>query len=130
MKLTLALTASLALASCAAKTDHPIVENGPPMARGPVELDQPVTVGTLVATPKKVVEDSRCPMNARCVWAGRVILSTKIDGAGWRETVDLTLGESHTTHGTSITLVSVAPARMAGTETGPLDYRFDFEGGN
>ena len=33
-----------------------------------------------------VVEDSRCPINARCVWAGRADRAHRVDGAGWRET--------------------------------------------
>jgi hypothetical protein len=95
-----------------------------------VALDQPAEVGKLVATPKEVVEDSRCPMNARCVWAGRVVLSTSIEGTGWQETARLTLGVAYATHDTSVTLVSVSPDWMAGPETGPIDYRFGFEGGN
>lgn len=84
----------------------------------------------LIATPIDVVEDSRCPMNARCIWAGRVLLSTRIAGDGWQETAELTLGEAYATHGTSLTLVSVSPEQMAGEQAAPLDYRFSFEGGN
>ncbi len=130
MKMALALVAALLLAGCATAPGHPSAENAPPIAHGQVALGQPVQVGILVAKPTKVVEDSRCPMNARCVWAGRVVLSTRIEGAGWHETADLTLGEAYSTHGTSITLVSVSPDRMAGAETGPIGYRFGFEGGN
>jgi len=94
-----------------------------------VALGQAVQVGELVATPREVVEDSRCPENARCVWAGRLIVSTRIDGPDWRETLPLTLGQAHAAHGTSITLVSGLPERQAGGSTLSSSYRFVFEGG-
>ena len=92
-------------------------------------LDQAVQVGALVVTPQEVVEDSRCPINARCVWAGRLIVKTRIDGQGWRETENLTLGEPYATHGTTLALTSGEPGRMAGEgkETPKEAYRFTFE---
>ena len=92
-----------------------------------VPLGQPVRVGDLVVTPKKVAEDSRCPMNARCVWAGRVVVTTRIVGSNFSDTADLTLGEPFGTHGKMLALVSVRPDKMAGTETQPVDYRFTYE---
>src|SRR6476620_8652726 len=68
-------------------------------AETPVPFGQAVRVGALTATPIKVVEDSRGPMNARCVWAGRLAVQTRIDGKAWRETANLTLGQIHVTHG-------------------------------
>ena len=94
-----------------------------------VEIPNGVHVGKLVAVPQVLLEDSRCPVNARCVWAGRVLLSTRIYGPGFDETVPLTLGEPHALHGTSITLVSVLPERQAVTEIPAPTYRFGFEGG-
>ncbi len=92
-------------------------------------LGQQVQVGALVVTPQEVVEDSRCPINARCVWAGRLIVKTRIDGEGWRETENLILGEPYATHGTALALTSGEPGRMAGEgrDTKPADYRFTFE---
>jgi hypothetical protein len=94
-----------------------------------VEIPNGVQVGRLVAVPQVLLEDSRCPMNARCVWAGRVVLSTRIYGPDFDETVPLVLGEPHTLHGTSITLVSVLPERQSDAEIPAPTYRFGFEGG-
>jgi hypothetical protein len=94
-----------------------------------VEIPNGVHVGRLVAVPQVLLEDSRCPMNARCVWAGRVVLSTRIYGPDFDETVPLTLGEPHALHGTSITLTSVQPEKVAGEEIPAPTYRFGFEGG-
>lgn len=43
--------------------------------------------GGLVVTPLEVLEDSRCPQNARCVWAGRLRLRVQVEGLGEREVI-------------------------------------------
>ncbi len=117
--------APLALAGCAVV---PPPDSTPPQPAGyAVPFGQPVRVGDLLVTPKKLVEDSRCPMNARCIWAGRVVVKTTIAGDGWADTADLTLGEPYGTHGKVVALVSVRPDKVTGTETQPLDYRFTYE---
>ena len=94
---------------------------------GLAAMGQPTRVGRLVVTPQSLVEDSRCPINARCIWAGRLVLKTRIDGAGWRETVDLTLGQPHSTHGTGLALVSAEPGKTAGATPSPPANLFGFE---
>lgn len=44
--------------------------------------------GGLRVRPLEVLEDSRCPQNARCVWAGRLRLRVAIDGVGELEISD------------------------------------------
>jgi hypothetical protein len=119
----------LGLAACAVIPDAPIVVGVPAAPGSAVALGQPVKVGAVVATPMEVVEDSRCPINARCIWAGRLVVKTRIDGAGWRETADLTLGEPYGTHDVVIALTSGEPGREAGDgkETPPAAYRFTYE---
>ena len=80
-----AACAALSLGACATLPNGPIVNGGPVRPDGMAMIGQPTRVGALVVTPKTLVEDSRCPMNARCVWAGRVVVTARIDGAGWRE---------------------------------------------
>lgn len=117
------------LAACAVIPDTPSPESLALAQGSPVALGQAVTVGSVVATPIGVVEDSRCPINARCVWAGRLVVKTRIDGAGWRDTADLTLGEPWSTHGVGIALTSGEPGRVAGEgqETPKDAYRFTYE---
>lgn len=130
MKKLLLIPLMALLPACAIIPDTPVVDGPVAVAEGTsVALGQPVWVGELVATPLDVAEDSRRPMNARCVWAGRLIVTTRIDGAGWRETVHLTLGEVHETHGTTITLASGTPDRMAGEQGPDKATHFTFEGG-
>lgn len=42
----------------------------------------------LIVRPLEVLEDSRCPQNARCVWAGRLRLRVSVEGVGEREIID------------------------------------------
>jgi hypothetical protein len=117
--------APLALAGC---TMVPPPDSTLPQPAGyAVPLNQPVRVGGIIVTPKKLVEDSRCPMNARCIWAGRVVVKTRIAGEGWADTADVTLGEPYGTHGRVIALVSVRPEKTTGSETGASEYRFVYE---
>lgn len=122
MKTPALLLPVLWLAACA--TTPPVVPEGP------ARLGQGVRVGGPVVRPLKVVEDSRCPANARCVWAGRVVLRASVTGGKWRRTVDLTLGDAgvHMADG-MLRLVSVTPEKMAGAGQGfpPSAYRFGFE---
>lgn len=118
---------ALSLSGCATMPDAPFVEGVPAAAGSPVALGQAVSVGGLIATPMAVVEDSRCPINARCVWAGRLVVTTRIDGSASRETVDLTLGEPFGTHGAVIALSSGNPAPETGRVITNEEYRFTFE---
>ncbi|MET0239635.1 MAG: hypothetical protein ABW184_07025 [Sphingobium sp.] len=92
-----------------------------------VRIGQVAHVGGLRVTPESVIEDSRCPMNARCVWAGRVRLRVTVGGEGKAERRQLTLGEPSILNGHALVLTSVRPDRMANRALTPKDYRFDFE---
>nr|MCU0733764.1 hypothetical protein [Hyphomonas sp.] len=83
---------ALGLAACAVIPDVPRPESIAVPQGSAVALGQAVEVGPVVVTPMEVVEDSRCPINARCAWPGRLVVRPRIDGAGWRDTADLTLG--------------------------------------
>lgn len=129
----LAALAPLALlAGCeTTRPDEPIIDFGPPATLGtavPIGLPVEVSAGAVVATPQAVVEDSRCPADAQCPWAGRLIVRTRIDGVGWRETADLVLGQPFAVRDATVTLVSAEPAPRAGHETQPDDYRFVYRG--
>ena len=125
MKAAFTLLAPFLLAACATTS---MADSAPAPLGTPVALGQSVSLGELVLTPSKVVTDSRCPINARCVWAGELIVSTRIDGPGWRETAELKLGEPKAVHGANVMLSSGEPGRMAGAaETAPREYRFTFE---
>jgi hypothetical protein len=112
----------MALAGCAATAANS--PSQPPA--GPARLGQTVYVDGPRVTPLKVIEDSRCPMNARCVWAGRVVLRAKVEGGAWKRTIDLTLGEPVQVADGGLTLVSVTPDKRTDVAIKPRDYRFAF----
>lgn len=109
-------------------SDAPIAENGPPRPiRTFVAIGQPVYVGSdVVVTPQAVYEDSRCPTGVQCVWSGRVVVTTRIDGPGWRETVNLVSGEQQRVRGHDILLIEVLPNQHPQSGIPVGDYRFNF----
>ena len=123
MKHALILAAAFALGACATTP----ISGSPIRSDGLATFGQPTRVGALVVTPQALVEDSRCPINARCIWAGRLVLTARIDGAGWRETVNFTLGKPYATHGAALALVSAEPGKMAGSPPSLPASLFGFE---
>ena len=122
MKQGLIISVALGLTACATFS-----ASAPVRTDGLATIGQSTRVGALVITPQQLVEDSRCPINARCIWAGRLVLSTRIDGAKWRETTNLTLGKPYSTHGTGLALVSAEPGKLAGSPPAPPASLFGFE---
>lgn len=57
--------------------------------------------------PLEIVEDSRCPQNARCIWAGRLRVRVTVEGVGEREVI-LDEAAVETPHG-SFALVAASP---------------------
>jgi hypothetical protein len=82
-------------------------------------------------TPLRVIEDSRCPMEARCVWAGRVRIEARVRTGGRSRIRELTLGEPLAVADGQLELASVMPARSVRRAIRPRDYRFGlrFDGG-
>lgn len=110
------------LAGCAT------IAQTPPRQDGIARLGESTYVDGPLVSPMRVIEDSRCPINARCVWAGRVILRVQVSGGSWLRTMDLTLGEPQQVADGALTLVSVTPDQVAGAdqEIEPEEYRFSF----
>ena len=120
MNKAIALLLPALLAGCAGSDFAPL--DGMPAAIG-----ETVRVGPFLATPRSVVEDSRCPHNVRCVQAGRLVVSTQLEGDGWSQTVPLTLGEPYAVQGTTVTLVSGRPEKWSERRRPRNEYRFIYE---
>lgn len=122
-----AVTAYLALALAACATVPPSIA-GPTAAIG-----QTAYTNGLRVRPTAVVEDSRCPVNVQCVWAGRVRVDAVIELRGGSEELrtTLTMGQPMQVADGALTLVAVSPQKKAGAEIDPRSYRFtfDFQGG-
>ncbi len=122
----LAFPAALALSACATTRGAPLPDGSD------VALGQKAYVDGPIVQPVEVREDSRCPMNALCVWAGRVrVKMVWIRGNGEKQPFVATLGEpTHIADG-QFTLESVRPEKRTDRAIKPGDYRFSlrFAGG-
>lgn len=81
--------------------------------------------GGLTVRPLEVLEDSRCPANVTCVWAGRLRLRANVSGAS-RE---LTLGEPLATPQGTLVLAIVKPGAWHDWPESEIPrpaYRFGF----
>ena len=128
MRITLPAVMAMALAGCTATMPPSMpVEQAEGLARA--ALGQTVGVGGPKVTPLTVLEDSRCPMNARCVWAGRVRLSVRVDLGSGARVLELTQGVQVPVADGTLELVEVLPDKVAGEgkpAIAPADYRFGF----
>jgi hypothetical protein len=102
-----------------------------PTMAATARLGQKVYVDGLRVRPIKVLSDSRCPMNARCIWAGEVKLRVVVRGGQWRIVRTLTLGKPEPVADGTLTLTDVSPPRETSKTIKPGEYRFafSFEGG-
>ncbi|MFN7030859.1 MAG: hypothetical protein ACK4PC_15965 [Sphingopyxis sp.] len=118
----LLVLAALGLSACATTSAR-----SPLTDASDVALGQQAYADGPIIQPVAVLEDSRCPMNARCIWAGRVRVKMMwIRGNGEKQPFEITLGESTPIADGSITLESVRPDKMTNVELKPTDYRFSF----
>lgn len=111
--------AALALTGCA---PLPRPTDGVVHAR----LGQTVSVGGPRVTPLRVLADSRCPVNARCVWAGEVRIAARIASGRHSDTRELVLGQPVMVAGGRLELVEVRPAQHTDAAITPRKYRFGF----
>ena len=117
----IALPAVLALSACAGTRAAPLPGGSD------VALGQKAYVDGPLVQPVEVIEDSRCPMNARCVWAGRVrVKMLWIRGNGETQPFEATLGEPTQLADGQFTLESVRPEKMTNATIKASDYRFSF----
>ncbi len=139
----------LLLAGCAQPADAPADQPAPPrgelaqrieadLARLDTELaaDGVVAAGLnetadlgngLTVRPLDVIEDSRCPANVDCVWAGRMVLRAEVSG----QTVDLISDEPMTTPRGVVVLAVIKPYPFQDwpEEIAQPPYRFGFRRG-
>lgn len=120
-----ALLTSLAMAGCATarSQETTVVEPG-----GDVTL-APGAIAAVKAAQMKVrfvavTEDSRCPRDVTCIWAGEVKVLLEIEQASKvKSRVELREGASTDAGGYRVTLVQVEPQRADSARIAPQDYR-------
>lgn len=81
-----------------------------------VALDESVTFGGTDIVPRRVVEDSRCPVDATCTWAGTFLAEVAITSPDTDvdEVRQLSIGDTIVTSFGTVVLDSVAPPPTTG----------------
>ena len=116
---SLALTAVL-LAGCVTTRTN---DDGSVNAR----LGQTVNAGGLKVTPLQVLEDSRCPIEAKCIWAGRVRLSVRVASGAGSSIQELSTDKPLQVAVGHLVLQGVMPPRSTQRTLALSDYRFTFK---
>lgn len=113
------VSASLLLTGC---VGYNVRNDGTARAR----IGQTVNIGDFQLTPLEVLEDSRCPANVQCVWAGRLRLKARLDFGAKAAEQELTLGEEQPAGKGILKLVEAKPHPEQGRTIYSEDYRFGF----
>ena len=108
----------IALAGCATT---PRANSGPTAALGEVAYPN-----GLYVRPITVVEDSRCPEQVRCVWAGRIIVRARMKGPGWTQIRDFELGVPQAVDQYRVALIAAEPQKVGPGAIDARAYRFTF----
>lgn len=89
--------------------------------------DVGLEIGDLAVTPLEVIEDSRCPIEADCIWEGRVLLNSELRLGHEVITVTLDSGEPMRINGGMLSILEVAPDASVRWSPIPSEsYRFGF----
>jgi len=96
------------------------------VGKATMKIGDSIVMGELRLTFRSVERDSRCPIDAACVWAGDAEIALKIEQANRAAVAALhTMLEPKKTewNGYTISLVSLTPVRRAADAVNPEDYR-------
>ena len=126
------LAAALALAGCMAAPEGANGGQPIPAPQRPSDdpalsyggLNQDIGVGGLVVRPLAVTEDSRCPINVDCVWAGRVLLRATVAGMAGEQVIS-SIEPLALPGGGTLVLESIWPVPVHSARTAD-PYRFGF----
>lgn len=124
-----ALVPILLLAACAGPPGQSRpADPGNFSGQGTAGLDEAIRIANLRIIPLEIVEDSRCPADVQCVWAGRLVARVQIqspDFATRTEAMELGRGIA-LEDARSLTLSAVEPERRQGEGPPPGSYRLTF----
>jgi hypothetical protein len=96
------------------------------IARIDIGMNTPLVSNNVMISVAKVIEDSRCPSDVRCIQAGTVKVLLNTDTAAGTSTLEMVLGETKTVDGFSFSLDGVKPYPISTKKISPADYKFNF----
>jgi hypothetical protein len=115
----LALLGLIVLSGCAAAPSPPVLD-------ATAAFGETAAIDGIRVRPLSLIEDSRCPAEVTCVWAGRLVIHAEMSGGNWRLVRELTLGQPIPIADGELTLASAVPAKRKPVPIEPRDYRFTF----
>lgn len=121
MRIASILIAPLVLAACATVPGS-VGKHGLSWAG----IGESVDVGGPKVTPMALLEDSRCPADVQCVWAGRVRIRARVDLESGYAVRAITMAEPVKIAGGTLELAETEPARASQDKIPAADYRFGF----
>lgn len=118
----LAILFCLALPACAATPQQQVVDPGVEFTLAPGEMAAVQGTGVKIRF-VAVTQDSRCPKDTTCIWAGEV--KAQIDVLKITQTwqVELPEGGNTAVDGRRVTLVRIEPQPVSTAKLAPQDYR-------
>lgn len=90
-------------------------------------IGQKVSALDVSITPHEITEDSRCPQNVQCVWAGTFKVKATLESGMGASPVTFEVGFPISTEAEFVTLTSISPAPFQGVTIEPNAYRLTFE---
>jgi hypothetical protein len=111
-----ALLAAFTAFPASAASDHMAV----------ARFGQTVRVDGPRVTPIRLLSDSRCPMEARCVWAGELRILARVRTGRGSSLREMTLGRPLAVADGQLELASVMPPQSVRRAIRMRDYRFGF----
>lgn len=90
-------------------------------------LEKEVELLGVKITPLEILEDSRCPTDVECIWAGTVRLRATLEGGLGTADQTFELHKTITTEAEEVTLVNVSPSPKSDTEISNEEYIFEFK---
>lgn len=85
-----------------------------------IEVDYDIFV-----VPEAVIEDSRCPVNVDCIWAGRLVLRVQMQFPLRDLPMTIEFGETRSVGSGSLTFYAASPERTT-DPIPPQNYHFSF----
>ena len=99
-----------------------------PLLQGEIGVGETKLINGVRVTLNKIIQDSRCPKNATCVWAGNVIMNITLKTTSNQGTLDLASDKYHLFESYRVSIISVKP-ELTSTEHKPAQsgYRVQFK---
>lgn len=119
-----ATLACLVLVACTTAADRRVhaVKSGESVTLAPGESANVTDAGITVRL-LRITEDSRCPSDTTCIWAGEVKVLFAIQAAQRASQVELSTRGGQDVGKVRMTVLGVEPPRLNSTPIAPQDYR-------